>query len=93
MRLGGRGKVGSVPTVLRFDGLRVVIYPNDHRPAHVHVIGPESEAVFNLNCPTGPVELRENYDFSRREIRKIAKVLTENLAGLCRAWEEIHGVA
>jgi hypothetical protein len=28
-----------VPTVLRFDGFRVVIYPNDHRPAHVHVIG------------------------------------------------------
>jgi len=28
-----------MPTVLRFEGLRVVIYPNDHRPAHVHVIG------------------------------------------------------
>jgi hypothetical protein len=26
-----------MPTVHRFDGLRVVIYPNDHRPAHVHV--------------------------------------------------------
>src|SRR3546814_10225859 len=29
--------IGSaMPTVLRIDGLRVVIYPNDHRPAHVH---------------------------------------------------------
>lgn len=41
-------------TVLRGDGFRVVIYPNDHRPAHVHVIGAEHEAVFNLNCPAGP---------------------------------------
>ncbi|WHZ20694.1 MAG: hypothetical protein OJF55_002843 [Rhodanobacteraceae bacterium] len=28
-----------MPTILRLGGLRVVIYPNDHRPAHVHVIG------------------------------------------------------
>jgi hypothetical protein len=31
------------------------------RPAHVHVIGSECEAVFHLNCPYGPVELREDY--------------------------------
>src|SRR5260370_25575848 len=60
-----------MPTVLRFDGLRVVIYPNDHRPAHVHVIGRGCEAVFNLSCPAGPAELRENYGFSRREIPQI----------------------
>ena len=28
-----------VPTVMRLDGPRVAIYPNDHPPAHVHVIG------------------------------------------------------
>ncbi|MCF3947436.1 DUF4160 domain-containing protein [Acidiphilium iwatense] len=26
-----------MPTVLRIGGLRVVVYPNDHRPPHVHV--------------------------------------------------------
>jgi hypothetical protein len=80
-----------MPTVLRPDGMRVAIYPNDHRPAHVHVIGGGREAVFNLNCPAGPVELRENYGFSRREIAPIQAVLTEHLEDLCRAWEEIHG--
>jgi Domain of unknown function (DUF4160) len=82
-----------MPTVLRFDGLRVVIYPNDHRPTHVHVIGRGCEAVFNLNSPAGPVELRENYGFSRREITRIQGVLTEHLEELCRAWEGIHGHA
>lgn len=48
-----------MPTVLRIDGLRVVIYPNDHRPAHVHVIGRRCEALFFLRCPDGPPELRE----------------------------------
>ena len=82
-----------MPTVLRFDGLRAVVYPNDHRPAHVHVIGRGCEAVFDLNCLAGPVELRENYGFSRREISKIEAVLSQHLEELCRAWERIHGIA
>jgi hypothetical protein len=82
-----------MPTVLRFGGLRVVIYPNDHRPAHVHAIGKGCEAVFDLNCPAGPVELRENYRFSRRQISKIERKLTEHMDKLCRVWEEIHGIA
>jgi len=49
--------------------------------------------VFNLNCPAGPIELRENYGFSRREISKIEAVLSRHVKELCRAWEEIHGVA
>jgi hypothetical protein len=82
-----------VPTVLRFDGLRVTIYPNDHRPAHVHVIGSDGEAVFSLGCPNGPVELRENYGFRSGQISKIETALTEYLGDLCHAWGEIHGIA
>lgn len=52
-----------MPTVLRIDGLRVVIYPNDHRPAHVHVIGADAEAVFELYPRHGPVVLRESIGF------------------------------
>jgi hypothetical protein len=43
-----------VPTVLRFDGLRIAIYFNDHRPAHVHVTGGGNSAVIDLQCPHGP---------------------------------------
>ena len=82
-----------MPTVLGFDGLRVVIYPNDHRPAHIHAVGRGYEAVFHLNCPAGPADLRENYGFSLREIRHILGVLTNHLDELCRAWEQIHGIA
>ena len=82
-----------MPAVFRFDGLRVVIYPNDHRPAHVHVIGAGHEAVFDLNCRAGPVDLRENYGFSRRESKHITEVLTNYLVELCQAWERIHGIA
>lgn len=80
-----------MPTVHRFDGLRVVIYPNDHRPAHVHVKGADGEAVFNLRCPKGPPELRESYGFSRPQLSRIKDALAAVLAVLCDEWRRIHG--
>jgi len=70
-----------------------MIYPNDHRPAHVHVMARGCEAVFNPDCPAGPAQLRENYGFSRREIGHIVAVLMDHLVVLCRDWEQIHGIA
>jgi hypothetical protein len=82
-----------MPTVFTFEGLRVMVYPNDHRPAHVHVMGRGCEAVFNLSCPAGPPRLRENFRFSLREIKQTAAVLIRHLVELCRAWERIHDMA
>jgi hypothetical protein len=82
-----------MPTVLRLGALRVVVYPNDHRPAHVHVIGGGCEVVFRLNCPAGPIVLRENYGFSTRETAGIAAELQRQLEKLCNEWERIHGLA
>ena len=80
-----------MPTVLRIGSLRVAVYPNDHRPAHVHVIGHGHEAVFTLNGPAGFVALRENYGFSARDLARIQDVLEANIAALLSAWERIHG--
>lgn len=80
-----------MPTLLRFNGLRVVIYPNDHRPAHVHVIGPDGEAVFILNAPVGPVALRESVGFRLADIQRIETVLNGHLSDLQAAWDDIHG--
>lgn len=80
-----------MPTVLEIAGLRVVIYSNDHRPPHAHIIGGGHEAVFRLNCPEGPPELRENYGFSMKALGRIKSDLHGNLAALCRKWVEIHG--
>lgn len=80
-----------MPTVYRFHGLRVVIYPNDHRPAHVHVIGNGCEAVFRLNPPTGPSDLRENFGFSARDLAMIASEIDRQLVVLYVQWSAIHG--
>ncbi len=80
-----------MPTVLRIGALRVVVYLNDHRPAHVHVIGQGNEAVFELDRPQQSVALRENYGFARRTIAAIQRALNANLGLLLTEWERIHG--
>ena len=77
--------------MLHIFGLRVVIDANDHRPAHVHVMGNGCEAVFNLHCPQGPPELRENYGFPEKVLKNIAAALAVNTALLCAKWGKIHG--
>jgi hypothetical protein len=76
---------------MRVDGLRIVIWPNDHRPAHVHVIGPDREAVFNLHCPFGPPALRESFGFRLAELNRIEAELAAALTILCAQWRQIHG--
>ena len=80
-----------MPTVFRFDGLRVVIYPNDHRPAHVHVKSAVGEAVFILQCPDGPPILRESFGFNRAELTRMAGDVASVLTKLCEDWSAIHG--
>lgn len=54
-----------MPTVLRSGALRLVIYPNDHPPAHVDVLGPGWVVVINLIGP----EIREAINCGEREAR------------------------
>jgi Domain of unknown function (DUF4160) len=76
-----------MPTILRFDGLRIVIYPNDHPPAHVHVIGPDWEVVINL---VG-LQVREIICGGDREARRAFGLVQENQTMLMDAWRSIHG--
>ena len=69
----------------------MTIYPNDHPPAHVHVIGSDAEAVFELNCYKGPPALRNTFRFKTRELVRIAAALATSLEALCEEWDRIHG--
>jgi hypothetical protein len=79
-----------MPTIDRIDGFRVAIYPNDHRPAHVHVIGSGIVSIWDLHCPDGPLELRENYGCSRAAIARLKTALITRLTRLCQQWRKIH---
>ena len=81
-----------MPTVLpAFEGWRVVIYPNDHLPPHVHVIGAEEHARFELLCDLGQVRLLSNIRFGLGQLKLIEAYLLNHLAHLCSEWGRIHG--
>jgi hypothetical protein len=73
------------------DGYRIMIFTDDHEPAHVHVFKAGCVAIFLLNCPAAPPSLRERSGFSFRESNRIEKLLTRHLDLLCEAWKELHG--
>ncbi len=77
-------------SVLRIDGLRVVIFINDHEPAHVHVFG-DGEAKINLMGPGGAPALVWADSMSRADIRRAMRIVTDHQAVLLARWEEIHG--
>ena len=77
-------------TVLRAYGLRVVIFVNDHQPAHVHVFG-DGEAKINLLGGDGAPALVWADGMNRGEVRRTMNVVAEQQAFLLGRWEDIHG--
>lgn len=73
-------------TVLREAGLRMVIYLDDHEPAHVHAYG-DGEARIDL------VRLRvlSQRGMTRRELAKVLAIVAAHQAFLLGQWSEIHG--
>jgi hypothetical protein len=79
-----------VITVLRESGLRVVIFVDDHEPAHVHVFG-DGQAKINLTGPNGAPNLVWAQGMRQNEVRRAYELVVANQAMLLRRWEEIHG--
>jgi hypothetical protein len=79
-------------TVHREGGFRVVIYRDDHEPAHVHVIK-DGEVIVDLTGTNGAPEIRQAYATTKADVRKSLRLVTEQQAHLLAKWEEIHGGA
>ena len=77
-------------TVFRAQGLRVMIFVDDHQPAHVHVFG-DGQAKINLLGAGGTPELVWADGMTRGEVRRAVKIVVEQQALLLARWEDIHG--
>jgi len=77
-------------TVFRAHGLRVIIFVDDHLPAHVHVFG-DGHAKINLHSADGTPELVWSEGMTRAEVRRAMRIVLEQQILLLARWEEIHG--
>ena len=76
-----------MPTVLRASGLRVIIWPNDHTPPHVHVFSADGSAKIELIA----VRLTRITGMNRKDAAKALELVFEHETELLAAWEKIHG--
>ena len=72
---------------MRIGPLKFYIYPQDHRPAHVHVITANAEAKFKIST----AECISNYGFSKKSIKKLSSEIIKNQDELLEAWKEYEG--
>ena len=76
--------------VHRAHGFRIVIYTQDHEPAHVHVTGP-GRAKINLLGPDGRPEVVDVVGIKKSDMRRLLTEVTEHRDRLMQKWERIHG--
>jgi hypothetical protein len=77
-------------TAHRAHGLRIVIFVDDHEPAHVHVFG-DGQAKINLIGPSGVPELVWAEGMKRGDVRRAINVVVEQRESLLACWRDIHG--
>ena len=80
-----------MPTVVKKDGFRIVIYPHDHLPPHVHVLKQSAEVRIELNESGDSNLLSISGDISGKDIQRSLNLVNEYQSILLNKWREIHG--
>ncbi len=69
-----------------------MIFTNNLRPPHVHVIGQEESARFELHCDLERVKLMDSFGFKLAQRQQLEVYLLNHIERLCSEWERIHGI-
>jgi hypothetical protein len=76
--------------IYRAHGLRVIIFTDDHEPAHVHVFG-DGQAKINLIGHDGSPALVWAEDMKANDLRRAVQLVRDQQELFLAKWREIHG--
>lgn len=76
--------------LFRINKTRIVVWPKDHNPIHVHVIVRAEEIEFKVFVDTLRVEHVTEKQMSARDEKQIVKFIGENVVEIREAWHEIQ---
>lgn len=77
-----------MPTIFREDGFKVIMYPNDHEPMHVHV----EKAGSMIKIDALALKLMSvKGKVSNKDVNKAVKIVAENRALIAEKWRELRG--
>lgn len=77
-------------TIYRAHGLRIIIFTDDHEPAHVHVFG-DGQAKINLVGPDGIPALVSAEGMKANDLRRAVQLVHDQREQFLAKWREIHG--
>ncbi|QRZ12992.1 DUF4160 domain-containing protein [Paracoccus methylovorus] len=77
-------------TIHRAHGLRIIIFTDDHEPAHVHVFG-DGQAKVNLIGTDGAPVLVWAEGMKANDLRRAMQIVRDEQAQFLARWREIHG--
>jgi hypothetical protein len=75
-----------MPTVYREGGFRFFMWPNDHRPPHVHVEYGGGDAVIEI----GSLDVRDVHELRFPDVRRAIAIVQANRETLLNHWSRIH---
>lgn len=73
---------------IKDNGLNLVVYPNDHLPPHVHVLGPGWEVRILICGKSELMTITGNPKL--QEIALAAEVVSRNRNELKKIWRSLH---
>jgi hypothetical protein len=68
-----------------------IIYPNDHSPAHVHVLKAGDEVIINLGDAHTLAYVRSIYRMRTKDVRRALGVVIREQGYFLEIWGNIHG--
>jgi hypothetical protein len=79
-----------MPQVVRIGKFIIVIYTNDHAPAHVHVRFDDCDVRVLLSMETLSVDSMKGNP-KNQDVRQALAAVAANLTECLAKWEELHG--
>jgi len=74
-----------LPTVLKLNGYRFFFFSREELRQHIHIYSTDGEAKFWLKPH---IELAKNYNFSKKQLNEIEKIIKNHYNDFVKAWEE-----
>lgn len=80
-----------MPTILRQDGFRFVIFVDDHEPAHLHVWYGGAIARIRIGDPNSPPRMVDPGSMRTPDARRAVRIVERRQGEFLNAWRRIHG--
>jgi Domain of unknown function (DUF4160) len=77
-------------TICRAHGLHIIIFTDDHEPAHVHVFG-DGHANINLIGPDDAPALVRAENINASDLRRAMQLVRDQQAAFLAKWREFNG--